>query len=130
MTKQDHVNYWKETAEQDWSSAQALLMAGNYLNSLFFAHLVIEKLSKALWVQENVSDHPPRIHNIARILDATSVVLRPDEEVLVTELNIFQMEGRYPDYARTVYQRATKVFATELLLETENFRQCLLSKLL
>ncbi|WP_410780084.1 HEPN domain-containing protein [Hymenobacter sp. 5516J-16] len=58
MTKQDHVNYWKETAEQDWSSAQALLVAGNYLNSLFFAHLVIEKLSKALWVQENVSDHP------------------------------------------------------------------------
>lgn len=130
MTKQDHVNYWKETAEQDWSSAQALLAAGNYLNSLFFAHLVIEKLSKALWVQENASDHPPRIHNIARILDATSVVLSPDEEVLVTELNSFQMEGCYPDYARTVYQRATKVFATDLLLETENFRQCLLSKLL
>ncbi|MBO0358361.1 HEPN domain-containing protein [Hymenobacter sp. BT186] len=130
MTKQEHVDYWKETAEQDWSSAQVLFGAGNYLNSLFLAHLVIEKLSKALWVQDNTDDYPPRIHNITRLLAATTYALNPAEEVLVAELNQFQMEGRYPDYARTVYQRATASHTQDVLHDTATLRQCLLNKLL
>ncbi|QDA60461.1 HEPN domain-containing protein [Hymenobacter jejuensis] len=130
MTKQEHVAYWKETAEQDWSSAQVLFGAGNYLNSLFLAHLVIEKLSKALWVQENTDDYPPRIHNIIRLLAATSYALNPAETVLVAELNQFQMEGRYPDYSRTVYQQATASHTQNVLRDTASLRQCLLNKLL
>lgn len=130
MTKQEHIAYWKEIAEQDWSSAQVLFDAGNYLNSLFLAHLVIEKLSKALWVQNNADDYPPRIHNITRLLAATTYALSPAEEVLVAELNQFQMEGRYPDYARTVYQRATANHAQEVLQDTATLRQCLLNQLL
>ena len=76
-----------------------------------------------------MDDHPPRIHNLARLLAATAVVLTPAQEVLIAELNGFQMDGRYPDYQRSVYKIATEAYTRQLLHDTELFRQCLLSPL-
>ncbi|MBC6606066.1 HEPN domain-containing protein [Hymenobacter sp. BT188] len=77
MTKHDHILYWKETAEEDWLAAQDLLQTKRYLQCLFWAHLVIEKLSKAHWVQDNASDHPPRIHNILKLWQQTTLQPTP-----------------------------------------------------
>ncbi len=129
MNKYDHILYWKETAEQEWSSAQALFREGNYLNCLFFAHLVIEKLSKAHWVQDNVDDYPPRTHNILKLWTATTLQPTPAQELTATELNTFQMEGRYQDYQRIASQRASQAFTRALLNDTEQLRAWLLSKL-
>lgn len=129
MTKHDHILYWKETAESDWLASQDLFQTRRYLQSLFLAHLTIEKLCKAHWVKDNVDDHPPRIHNLARVLASTTVVLTPDQELLIAELNKFQLDGRYPDYQRIVYQLATETYTRQLLDDTELFHQCLLSTL-
>jgi HEPN domain-containing protein len=129
MTKHDHILHWKETAEGDWLAAQDLFQTKRYLQCLFLAHLTVEKLCKAHWVKDNVDDYPPRIHNLARVLAATAVVLTPAQEVLIAELNGFQMDGRYPDYQRTVYSIATEAYTRQLLADTELFRQCLLSTL-
>ncbi|GAA4348897.1 hypothetical protein GCM10023185_05240 [Hymenobacter saemangeumensis] len=129
MTKHDHILHWKETAEGDWLAAQDLFQTRRYLQCLFLAHLTIEKLSKAHWVKDNVDDYPPRIHNLARVLAATAVVLTPDQEVLIAELNRFQMDGRYPDYQRMVYGVATESYTRQLLDDTKLFRLCLLSTL-
>ncbi|HEX8328206.1 MAG TPA: HEPN domain-containing protein, partial [Hymenobacter sp.] len=90
MTKHDHILHWKETAEGDWLAAQDLFQTKRYLQCLFLAHLTVEKLCKAHWVKDNVDDYPPRIHNLARVLAATAVVLTPAQEVLIAELNGFQ----------------------------------------
>lgn len=129
MTKHDHIVYWKETAESNWLASQDLFQTGKYLECLFLAHLTIEKLSKAHWVKDNADDYPPRIHGLARLLASTAIVLTPDQEVLVAELNRFQMEGRYPDYQRLVYAIATRSYTQQLLHDTAAFRQCLLSTL-
>ena len=129
MTKPDYVLHWKETAEQEWSSAQGLFRLGNYLNCLFLAHLMIEKLCKAHWVKDNVEDIPPRIHNLVRLLAATSFVLTPAQEVLLAELNRFQMDGRYTDYQRLIYKVATRPYTKQLLSDIKEFRQCLLNGL-
>lgn len=129
MTKADHILFWKETAEQEWSSAQVLFTAGNYLNSLFMAHLVIEKLSKAHWVQDNVGDHPPRIHNIVKLWQQTTLQPTPAQEQVALNLNTFQLEGRYQDYQRIAYQRATESFTRALLQDVANLRSWLLSTL-
>lgn len=129
MTKHDYILHWQETAEEDWLASQDLFQAKGYLQCLFLAHLTIEKLCKAHWVKDNADDHPPRIHNLARLLAATSVVLTPVQEVVIAELNGFQMDGRYPDYQRIVYKIATEAYTRQLLRDTELFRQCLLSPL-
>ena len=47
MTKNEHINYWKNMAERDWNAVNSLFETKNYVQALFFAHLVIEKLLKA-----------------------------------------------------------------------------------
>ena len=93
------------------------------------AHLTIEKLSKAHWVQDNVDDYPPRTHNILKLWAATTLQPTPAQELTATELNTFQMEGRYQDYQRIAFQRATQAFTRSLLDDTEQLRIWLLSKL-
>ncbi len=130
MTKDDHIAHWKSTAEEDWLAAQDLFRSKRFLQCLFFAHLTIEKLSKAHWIQDNVGDHPPRIHDILRLWQATTLAPTPAQEGVGSTLNTFQMDGRYPDYQRIAYQRATETFTRALLQDTDDLRLWLLSKLL
>lgn len=129
MTKHDHILHWKETAEEDWLGSQDLFQTKRYLLCLFVAHLTIEKLSKAHWVKDNVDDYPPRTHNILKLWAATTLQPTPAQELTATELNTFQMEGRYQDYQRIASQRATQTFTRSLLNDTEQLRAWLLSKL-
>lgn len=129
MTKHDHIQYWKETAEDDWLSAHDLFKTKRYLQCLFLAHLTIEKLSKAHWVQDNAGDYPPRIHNILRIWGDTQLLPSPDQENAAADLNRFQLEGRYPDYQRAVAAQATESYTRNLLHDADLLRSWLLSKL-
>lgn len=65
-------------------------------------------------MKDNADDYPPRIHGPARLLASTTVVLTPDQKVLLAELNRFQMEGRYPDYQRAVAQQATEAYTRNI----------------
>ncbi|NQU81775.1 MAG: HEPN domain-containing protein [Bacteroidetes bacterium] len=64
MIKQDYINFWIEQAEDDWTAVDTLFKGRNYLQSLFFANLVIEKLCKSLWIKYNQENVPPRTHNL------------------------------------------------------------------
>lgn len=129
MTKQEHISHWVETCQDDWLAAHALFQAKRFLQSLFFAHLTIEKLSKAHWVKDNTTDIPPRTHNIIRLWQETVLTPMADYENTAAELNSFQMDGRYQDYQRAAYQRATESFTRALLNDTDQLRQWLLNSL-
>ena len=49
MNKQEKVNYWIRSAENDWRVAGHLFEKEDYPYTLFFGHLTIEKLFKALY---------------------------------------------------------------------------------
>lgn len=63
-TKTEHIDFWISQAEDDWSAVDTLFKGKNYLQCLFFAHLVIEKICKALWIKYNEGNVPPRTHNL------------------------------------------------------------------
>jgi HEPN domain-containing protein len=67
MTKEEHIHYWSIQVESDFKAAEVLCVAGYYAQSLFWAHLSVEKLLKALWVKTNQSNTPPFVHNLLRI---------------------------------------------------------------
>jgi len=52
MTKQEKNNYWLQSAEKDWTVAGHLFEKADYTYALFFGHLMIEKLLKALFVSK------------------------------------------------------------------------------
>jgi HEPN domain-containing protein len=62
MTKLEYVDYWKISAEKSWRVAHDLFDKADFVESLFFAHLTLEKIIKAHWVRDNKNDfHRGRI---------------------------------------------------------------------
>jgi len=129
MTKEDHIQYWVEISDDDWVRSESCFKNRDYVFGLFGLHLSLEKLLKALWVKENKTNFPPRIHNLRILLENSSLVLSEDQLSFLNQLNTFQIEGRYPDYQRKVYRAATPTLVEEFILKSKTLKKCILEKL-
>ena len=129
MTKEEHIKYWVDTARKDWKTVQVLFSERRYMHSLFWAHLVIEKLAKAHWVRTHEDNYPPRIHNIKSLLEQSEIDLGEETMKFLEDFNNFQLSGRYPDYIQKIYKRCTKVNTGKKLEKIKEVRQCLLKML-
>lgn len=97
-------------------SRRALLNAGKNVHALFFAHLTLEKLLKARWVKDNDANVPPKTHNLVRLAVQTNIEFKEETLTFLEEFNDFQLEGRYPDYRFSIYERCNSIL-TEKLIE-------------
>ena len=129
MTKQDYIHYWTLTAEKDWDAVNSLFEKGNYVHSLFWAHLVLEKLLKAHWVKDNRDNIPPKVHNLKFLAEATTLPLTDEQFLFLMRMNDFQMEGRYPDYQFRIYKILDKTRTKDILKEVEIMQLWLINKL-
>jgi HEPN domain-containing protein len=48
--RKETVKYWLDSAGDDWRVAKHLFEKGDYSYSLFFGHLTIEKMLKAVYL--------------------------------------------------------------------------------
>ena len=129
MTKTDHITYWKTIAEKDIIAVEHLFEKGDYVHSLFFAHLLLEKLLKAHFVKDNPTNFPPKIHNLTRLEALTNLGLAQSEIVFLERMTDFQLEGRYPDYTLNLYQRCTQSYTKVILDEVQSLANLLLNRL-
>lgn len=129
-TKQEHINFWIEQSNDDWAAVDTLYKGKKYLQALFFAHLVIEKECKALWIKHNSGNVPPRTHNLIYLLSTTPIEFPDETGEFMLSLNRFQLEGRYPDYLTKINAICNEDFTTSMLKKTNNLRLWLLEKLL
>lgn len=90
------AEYWRQGADEDGHVAARLVEDGSSRHGLFFAHLALEKMLKAL-VCRRTRDVPPRIHNLVRLSQLAG--FEPDSRQidLLAEMNQFNLEGRYPE---------------------------------
>ncbi|MDZ7607335.1 MAG: HEPN domain-containing protein [Cyclobacteriaceae bacterium] len=128
MTKQDCISFWIDQAEDDWTAVNTLFEGRNYLQSLFFAHLVIEKLCKSLWIKYNQENVPPKTHNLIHLLSSTPIKLSDDSSEFLLSLNRFQLEGRYPEYLTKMRSICNEQFTGHMLETTNKIRLWLLDK--
>jgi len=128
-SKEDHVTFWLKQADDDWNAVDALFKGGSYLQSLFFAHLVIEKICKAIWIRHNTENIPPRTHNLLFILSSTPLVMDETQSEFLLKLNRFQLEGRYPDYLSKLQMVCNESFTRDMLTSTNNIRLWLLKEM-
>ena len=129
MNKQDHIDYWRKTADSDWTAVQVLFEKEQYLQCLFFAHLVLEKLLKAHWVKDNATNSPPKVHNLEFLKQQTELELSLEEEFILDRMGLFQMQTRYPDYQFKIKKLCTHSYTKTLLDSIEQLRNSLLNKL-
>lgn len=129
LTKKDHIKYWIDTARRDWIAVRKMLESRTYTHALFFMHLVLEKLLKAHWVKDNTGNHPPRTHDLIKLLEQTKLQVSKVQLDVFRETNDFQLEGRYPDYKQNLFRRYKKKGAFAIFASVENIRKCLLKEL-
>ena len=125
MTKQEHIEYWLTTAINDFDTADYLLKGGKTLYALFYGHLHLEKICKAIWVQNNDSNIPPRTHNLVVLTEQAKIKLPEDDLEFLDLINQFQISSRYPEYNNSIQQSLTINEAIAIFERIKNLSQCL-----
>jgi HEPN domain-containing protein len=70
-------------------------------------HLVIEKLLKALYIQET-NDQPPFIHNLSRIVQMAEMEMTETQLDFLDTITTFNIRARYDDYKQLFYKKCTR----------------------
>ncbi len=117
----NQIEYWKKGADADIDTARILIKKRKYLHGLFFCHLTLEKIIKALVVKA-ANQNPPKSHNLFRLLENAGIEVEDKDAEFLGILMKYQLEGRYPDYSPQIpggkkvkeYFRKTKEMLTWL----------------
>jgi HEPN domain-containing protein len=129
MTQEEIIAYWVKSSERDWKAARDLASAGNRVQALFFAHLVIEKLLKACWVKENKADLPPRTHNLEYLLAQTGLSMPVDDIDELRIMTAWNIEGRYQDYKDLIFKATTQEYVESKFEIVNRIRTWLIEQL-
>ena len=114
------IEYWHGSSISNLETAEILVASGKYIEGMFFCHLCIEKILKALVVKQT-GNIPSRTHDLFHLADISKIVITEDQSGFMQILMKYQLEGRYPEY----YPKApSPVKITEYLYETKILFQC------
>lgn len=117
MKKEDQkklIKYWQKTAEHDFETMEGLYKIKRYSDSLFFGHIVLEKILKGLVVKKT-GEHAPYTHDLTRLYKLAELELNEKENKLLLETNEFNMRARYPEWKLNFYKLCTKEYTGEYI---------------
>ncbi|MCX6151639.1 MAG: HEPN domain-containing protein [Ignavibacteriales bacterium] len=66
--------YWVEGSIEDLDVAKSLFNSQKFLYSLFFGHLALEKMLKALFVKINM-EHAPITHSLPLLIEKNKLII-------------------------------------------------------
>lgn len=115
------VKQWISGANKDLEVAESLLKSGHHPQCLFFCHLSLEKLLKALVIKET-KNHPPFIHDLRRLAEIAGIKLNIEQKRILDKISTFNIAGRYADGKFEFYKKYNKKeYAQKYLLITKKF---------
>lgn len=110
MTQQEATKRWQESAREDLEIADELFRVGKYAHCLFFCHLAVEKMLKAVFTKK-FDDAPPIMHHLGKLWKRTDVPMGPATDEVLSEISTFNVEARYDIFKQQLYKKATKDYA-------------------
>jgi len=123
------IIYWKTASEKDFQAAQEILeKTTTYVTVLFYIHLAVEKILKAYYVQK-MGKHAPFSHNLLFLIKSAGLEITEKNRKLLSEINEFNIECRYPDDKFNIYKKATNRFTEKYLKKASIFIEWVLAKL-
>ncbi len=105
----DIIDYWIKTAEHDFDTMLVLFKTKRYSDSLFFGHIVLEKILKG-HVVRHTKEQAPYIHDLVRLQELATLILSPEEVDLLDTVNNFNIRSRYPEHKFLFYKTCTKEY--------------------
>ena len=115
------IGYWLQGANSDIETAELLVAGKKNIEGLFFCHLTIEKILKALVVKSTLQ-LAPKSHNLIYLCELASIDLSDDNKLMMSILMKYQLEGRYPEYYPKTPPTET---VNDYLCKTKNLLGCL-----
>lgn len=111
-------DFWIEEATEALHVAWHLYEKKDHSYSLFFGHLAVEKILKAVYVVRK-GEQSPYIHNLQRLADITGIRLTGEQREALIKITTFNLEARYPDEKRSFRNKCTEDFTRNELAQIE-----------
>ncbi|PKL38576.1 MAG: DNA-binding protein [Spirochaetae bacterium HGW-Spirochaetae-1] len=108
MDLKKQVGYWHRGSLSDIDTAGILIEKNKYPEGMFFCHLAIEKILKAVYVKTQ-SEFAPKSHNLFMLSEKAGIDLKDDIEYFFGILMMYQTQGRYPEPSPVVHSK-TQIF--------------------
>lgn len=90
------LDYWLNGYISAWQTAKILYKNKRYSDFLFYCHLTLEKLLKAL-VVNRIKQHAPFIHDLIFLARKADVKLDKKQISLLEMITTFNISGRYAE---------------------------------
>ncbi len=119
MDVQKIKDFWIEEATESLQVTRHLYEKKDYSYALFFAHLAIEKILKAIYVSRK-KEHAPFIHNLQRLAELSGIQLNDAKRDALIKITTFNLESRYPDEKRSFRNKCTEKFTKNEIEATED----------
>lgn len=128
MTREEKVDYWLKSAASDWTVTGHLFEKKDYSYALFFGHLHLEKLLKAVFVSQH-DEVPPFTHRLPSLAERAGLVLEEEHLELLEIVTDFNLEARYPDEKFSFQQKCSWEFTAGYLKKIEELASWLKQQL-
>src|SRR5258708_6062202 len=96
MDNLEPVNFWVKSAADTLDTSDKLFEMKKYSHSLFFLHLTLEKILKALYIHTKKTSPLP-IHDLVRLAEKCEIALNEEQKLQLAEISTFNIAARYDD---------------------------------
>ena len=110
MGKADAIKIWEDGAKDAMLTCDKLFESKRYHHALFFLHLALEKILKALYVSRKDMS-PPFSHSLVDLAERVDLNLNKEKNIDLAQISEFNVSARYENYKYKIYKMATKEFA-------------------
>jgi len=124
LKKKEKIFYWLNSANNDWQVVFHLFEKKDYAYALFFTHLTLEKMLKALYVARH-NETPPFSHQLVNLAEKAHLALTDKQMELLEIATDFNIEVRYPDEKLQFHKKCTKEFTEKYINETGEMKEWL-----
>ena len=126
MNSIDLMEYWFNSADEDYDTMLYMKAGKKNTWCLFMGHLVIEKLLKGLYAKNNPDDPiAPKIHNLILLSQKANLEVPTEIREKIQTINTFNISARYDDYKRTFDEKCTDDYTSEQVKNVEEVRKWL-----
>jgi len=126
MKSEQLVTHWVNSAEEDFITVKILFDNKRYTYALFWGHLVIEKLFKALYAKVNdKTPIAPKSHNLVFLAEKCNLKIDDEKADVLFSVTRFNIEARYEDEKQQFYKQCTKDFTADGIKKIKELREWL-----
>ena len=126
MNNMELMNYWIESADEDYDTMLYMKAGKKNTWCLFMGHLVIEKILKGLYAKNNPNNPiAPKIHNLILLSQKANLEVPQEIREKIQTINTFNISARYDDYKKSFDEKCTDDYTKEQVKNIEEVRKWL-----